>query len=150
MYVPSNNVGKSPSSIVKNDAANADLHIIVGSAKELHTTVTVSGAGDAQILFYEGTTYDAAGTAVVIHDKNRTTANTSNATAAHTPTVNTLGTVRHHSFLPGGTKNSSIGSYRANGQEWIFKKSTDILIRLTNNGGAAKDFSIEVEFYEVT
>ncbi|GAG15515.1 unnamed protein product [marine sediment metagenome] len=131
------------------DNGNADLHIIVGAGKELHVTITVVGEANAEVLIYEGTTYNAAGTAEPIHDKNRVTANTSNALAKHTPTINTLGTVRHHSFLPGGTKKAAIGSVRSNGQEWIFKKSVDYLIRITNRGGADKDFSIEIEFYEV-
>jgi len=131
------------------DDANADVRIIVGSGAELHVTIGVAAEGSGEIRIYEGTTYTGDGTALTIYDKNRTTANTSNATSKHTPTVDAIGTLLFEGYVPGGTKKDAVGGLRSNAQEWIFKKSTDYLVRFTNRGGADKDASIEVEFYEI-
>lgn len=131
------------------DLEVAKLRILVGANKELHATVTVSAEGKGRTKIAEGTTYTVEGTAVTIFDKNRTTANASDALCYHTPTTDVAGTRIHYSYVPGGTKQRAIGSTRANGEEWIFKKSTDYQILFTNEGGDAKDASIEIEFYEV-
>jgi len=131
------------------DDANADLRITLGSNKELHITITVAVAGDGEILFYEGTNYNVAGTNVLIYNRDRTSSNTSNATCRYTPTVNVLGTELFHGYALGGTKKEAIGSVRRTSQEWIFKKSEDYLVRFTNRSGGAIDVSIEVEWYEV-
>ena len=131
------------------DDASADLRIIVGSNKELHTTITVAVGGDGEIFLYEGTTYNVAGTDIAIYNRDRTSSNTSDATCRYTPTVNVLGTELFHGHAPGGTKKEAIGSVRRTAQEWIFKKSEDYLVRFTNRSGGAVDASIEVEYYEV-
>jgi hypothetical protein len=130
-------------------AGTADLRVLVGAAKALHVTISVAAGANANVDVYEGTTYTAAGAAVTIYDRNRTTANASTATAFHTPTVLVLGTNLFDGFCPGGSKQSAMGSVRSNGQEWIFKKSTDYLIRVTNVSAGNADYSIEVEWYEV-
>jgi hypothetical protein len=130
-------------------AGVADMRVLVGAAKALHVTVSVAAGGNANVDIYEGTTYTANGTAVTIYDRNRTTANASTATSFHTPTVLVLGTDIFDGFCPGGSKQSAMGSVRSNGQEWIFKKSTDYLIRVTNVSAGNADYSIEVEWYEV-
>ena len=129
--------------------STAKLRIIVGANKALHATISVVAQGNAEFRIYEGTTYTDNGTAVTIYDKNRTTANTSDALCYHTPTVNTSGPVIYHSFVPGGTKQRAVGSVRTNGEEWIFKKSTDYMLMLANESGDNMDASIEIEFYEV-
>jgi len=131
------------------DNGLAWLRILVGANKELHATISVSAQGLGRFKISEGTTYTDNGTAVTIFDKNRTTANTSDALAYHTPTVDTFGPILNESIFQGGTKQRAIGSVRTNGEEWIFKKSTDYIIRFQNIGGADMSVSIEIEFYEV-
>jgi len=131
------------------DGAAAYLRILVGANKELHATISVAAQGIGEFHLHEGTTYTDNGTAVTIYDKNRTTANTSDALCYHTPTINVLGNRIYHSFVPGGEKQRAVGSVRTNGEEWIFKKSTDYLLRFVNEGGDEMDVSIEMEFYEV-
>lgn len=128
---------------------SAMLRILVGDDKELHATVSVSAEATGRFQIMEGATYQGDGTVITIFDKNRKTANTSNAIAAHTPIVDVAGTIIYDSYIPGGTKQRSIGSVRTNGEEWILKKSEDYLFTYINLGGADKDASIEVEFYEV-
>lgn len=133
---------------VANDAVST-IRIMVGANKELHATVSVAAQGMGKFRIQEGTTYTVDGTALTIYDKNRTTANTSDALAYHTPTIDVAGPVIYDSFIPGGSKQRAIGSVRTNGEEWILKKSTDYKFSITNLGGADMDISIEIEFYEV-
>lgn len=130
-------------------AGTADLRIIVAATKALHAIVNITVEGKATVHFYEGTTYTGAGVGVTVYNKNRASLTASTATVQHTPAVNVLGTNIYQSFMHGGSRNFAIGSSRGNAQEWIFKKSGDYLIRVTNTSGAASDISIEVEFYEV-
>lgn len=132
------------------DNGTARMHIVVGADKELHATITVVTEAKGELDLLEGTTWTANGTAVTIYDKNRTTGNTSNATAYRDGTINAAGTKILESFMPGGTKNFAVGSARSGAQEWIFKKSTDYLVRWQNRGGAVKDCAIIIEFYEVS
>ena len=128
---------------------SAMLRIIPGANKELHATASVSAEATGRFQIVEGSTYQGEGTLITIYDKNRTTANTSDATCRHTPIVADIGTMIYDSYIPGGTKQRAIGSVRTNGEEWILKKSTDYLFTYINLGGADKDASIEIEFYEV-
>jgi len=130
-------------------AAYAILRLLVGANKELHATVSVAAAAQGNFYIFEGSTYTENGTAVTIHDKNRTTANASDALCYHTPTVEAYIGPLYKGLIPGGSKQRAIGSVRTNGEEWIFKKSTDYLFRFFNSSEAACAVSIEVEFYEV-
>lgn len=131
------------------DQAIALFRILVGANKELHATLSVSAQGMGKFRIAEGTTYSNNGTAVTIYDKNRTTANTSDALCYHTPTVDAAAPKIYDCFVPGGSKQRAIGSVRTNGEEWILKKSTDYLFLFVNYGGANMDASMEIEFYEV-
>lgn len=131
------------------DLGIADLRILAGANKALHASISVAAEGKGKLAIFEGNTYTDNGTPATIFDKNRTTANTSDALAYHTATVNAQGPKIYESFIPGGTKQRAIGSVRTNGEEWIFKKSTDYRVRFANHGGADMDIGIEIEFYEV-
>lgn len=131
------------------DNASAELRVTAGVSKALHITISIATEGNAEVYIYEGTTYNVNGTAVTVYNKNRVSTNTTDAAVKHTPTINVLGANIFQAFLPGGTKKEAVGGVRTNGQEWIFKKGIDYLIRVTNRGGADKDVSIETEYYEV-
>jgi len=130
-------------------SANADILVIVGSKKELHVTFHIVSAGQGLIYLYESPTITANGTALTINDMNRVTKNTSDASAFYTPTVGATGTVLSQSIVEGGTGGNKIGGQVRWGTEWILKKSTEYLIRVTNNTAQTQNMSIQVEFYEV-
>lgn len=131
------------------DDGTARMRIAVGSGKELHTTIAVITEAKGELDILEGNTYTTAGTEVTIYDKNRVTANTSNATAYRDSGIDAQGTKILESFMPGGVKNFGAGSSRTVADHWIFKKSTDYMVRWQNRGGAVKDCAIVVEFLEV-
>ena len=132
-------------------AANLEVLIQTGSPAELHAAFGFDVEGQCEMLIYEGTTVSAAGTAVTIIDVNRVTANTSQATATHTPTVTAVGTQLRHVFVPGGTifpPGGSDGAPVRGGTELILAPSTNYLIRVNNTSGGTIDIGVEVGFYE--
>jgi hypothetical protein len=136
--------------LVEDVANNAsiDLLIVVGATKKLHLTMVGTAAGDAHAYLYETPTTSAAGTAVTAHNKNRGSSDTTTATITHTPTVSAPGTALDTALIPGGTKQQATGSSGAQRDEWILKKSTTYLLRLTNKAGSAKDMSVGLTWYE--
>ena len=132
---------------VANDA-NADLRILAG-AKKNHIIATVSAEGKAYSYLYSGTAYSGNGTAVTVHNNNLANANTTSSTAYHTPTVGTLGTAKREMLINGGIGGQTVSGVHSGRIEWIQSTSTDLLFRVTNKAGTAKDISINLEFYEV-
>lgn len=135
-------------------AATVDILIKVGSGKALHANFKSAGGGDFTTQIFETPTISADGTSINIRDMNRTTASTSNATAFHTPTISATGTaLTDTEFTPGGSGIATPGGVQSGvfgrGGEWILKKSTNYLIRLTNQALTAQNMSISASWYEV-
>jgi len=130
-------------------AANADILVMAGANKELHAVFHIVSGGQALIYLYESPTITAAGTALAINDMNRVTRNTSDARAYQGPTIGAVGTGLSQSMVEGGTTGSKVGGQVRWGSEWILKKSTNYLVRATNNTAQAQNMSIQMEFYEV-
>lgn len=132
------------------DDANFDIHIINGSAKLLHIVASATVEGLSWGYIYEGTTYSAPGTAMTIYNLNRSSNNTSSASAKHTPTVNSLGTKIFEILINGGTGPRSAGGALRVTTELVLDVSGDYLFRITNKAGAAKDISMLLQWYEVS
>lgn len=135
---------------VASGGGNADILIVNGSSKELHTTIHVVSGAEASMYMYESPTVTAVGTQLAINDMNRTTRNSPvSTTAYHTPTIGAVGTLLSESLIEGGTAGRAIGGQVRWGTEWILRKSTNYLIRITNNTQNTANMSIQIEFYEV-
>ena len=110
------------------------------------------GAGDVDIVMYEGTTVSADGSAKSVQNVNGNSTRTASTTVSSGPTVTGVGTLRHTLWAPptGAGVGSSVGLTNLGfGEEWLLKPLTNYLIRITNNSGGAIDFSYEILFYEV-
>ena len=128
----------------------ADILIVNGSSKELHTTIHIVTGAEAYMYMYENPTITATGTAVPIHDMNRTTSNSPASTIAyHGSTVGAVGVNLSQSLIEGGSAGRAIGGQVRLGTEWILKKNENYLIRIVNNTQSTQNMSIQVEFYEV-
>ena len=130
------------------DNASKDVLVQVGATKTPHTLILVSNEGDSHLDIYEGTTISSSGSALGVFNKNRQSSGTSETNIFHTPTVSSTGTVINNIFLPGGRKNSATGNNSLSQSEWMLKKSTNYLVRITNKSGAVIDMSTEIEYYE--
>jgi hypothetical protein len=132
--------------------ANLDISIRVGSNKELHMVLTGAAGGNAWGILYEGLTVTggAWGTSLTPRNNRRSSATTSDALIAHTPTVNSAGTSLQQALLPGGTGGNAGGGSSETRLEWILKPDTNYLARITNISGATKPASLGLFWYEET
>jgi hypothetical protein len=130
------------------DDANADILIKVPAGIECHAICDVVGGGNFEILIYEGTTVSGDGTAVTVHNRNRSSAAMPDTDTFYTPTISATGTLLYSGFNPGGTKSSAVGGDFRFDNEIIFKASTNYLIRMTNRAGAAKTLAFSMTAYE--
>lgn len=129
------------------DDATIMIRLLTGATKFAHLTFFVSCGADAQIELLENPTIDTPGTELVEYNNKRTSSESAEVQAFHTPTI-TGGTVLLTALLPGGTGgNSSGGLLRAN-TEFNLKQEEDYVIRLTNIGGNNQPVSIIATWYE--
>jgi len=138
------------------DTGTQDLLIQTGGAyMHLHRFLIALGAGDIDIVTYEGTTHSSAGTPLVVHNTNRNSTNASLASLSYTPTVTTTGTLVHRKWIVPtatgiGPRPDTGISDLANGEEWILKPQTSYLIRITNNSGGTISLAFDFLWYEVS
>lgn len=132
---------------------NILFKVPAGVFPHLHKTRTNVGAGDVDIVSYEGTTVSADGAAVTVDNTNRNSSNTPDMTIFTGPTITGDGTEIHRLWLPPagvGIGRSAIGLSGAEaGEEWVLKPATNYLHRLTNNSGSTISAWFEFLFYEV-
>lgn len=139
------------------DNAAAELLIKNSAAEELHGEIAISVGGNSIFELFEGPTVGANGTSLPIGNHNRqiilnSPAPTTGVTAFHTPTHNspqTYGTQIHPgALLAGGTGPKAAGGGGGTpGEQWIFAKSTDYIIKVTNISGGAVDISIDYVYH---
>lgn len=130
---------------VANDGF-ADIHIIPPVGYEAHMRISVSTEAKAYIKTYVGTTYTAAGTAYTPFNR-ATDTDATPLTAFFTTTPLVLGTLRGDELVGSGFAGTAVGGNSSSNFESIIAPSTDFLIRVQNKGGAAKDISIDINFY---
>ena len=128
------------------DGATSDILIQVGTT-ELHFTTGAGTTGSFSADLYEGTTFSAAGTALVSYNKLRSSATTTNATFTHTPTTTALGTSVWCSLISGGKKVGG-DSELPEIDQFVLTASTNYLYRLTNISGVAAQAISNVSYYE--
>lgn len=133
---------------VANDGY-ADLRIKTGANKDAHAEIFISTEGKAYAYSYSGTTYTVDGTQLTAINRNSNFTGGNETIAYHTPTINVLGTQRFEQMMGGGVGvgNQLAGSLSER-LETVHKVNSDILIRVQNKAGTAKDISMYVVWYE--
>lgn len=140
------------------DGASADLLWVppAGCYPHLNRVSLSAGAGDIDILAYEGVTTSNDGTAINGGriNTNRNSSNTPNLAMFEGPTVTDLGTKIHTGWVPPagsgvGMTANGISNIEA-GEEWILKPGLKYLFRITNNSGSIIDIAHDVLWYELS
>jgi len=111
----------------------------------------ISTSGDKlTVELFEAPTITAAGTAIVPVNHNRLCGIASHTTVTHTPTVTGVGTPLYASYLGGGTGQGQArsGDVITEQNEWVLKRDTEYLIRLTNGSSAENIVQINPIWYE--
>lgn len=135
--------------------STADILIKCSASYENHAVIVIGNEGNCKLQVFETPDLGGNGTAIDIVNHNRSSANVSSSTAFHTPSLNspfTYGASLFNGglFLPGGTKDKGGGALStAAGEQWVWAKSKNYLVRVTNISGSAQNISIDIAFYEV-
>ena len=112
------------------------------------------GAGDVDILAYEGCTFSSAGTPLVKQNTNRNSSNASLADMSYTPTLTADGVLIHRIWaVPQGTGVGQSPQGLSNvdaGEEWILSPNTSYLFSITNNSGGPITVSYDFLWYEIS
>lgn len=109
-----------------------------------HMVFELEGTGALSMQIYEGSDFDADGTAVTPINGNRNSSNTSTLGLQTDPTVNAAGTEIYYQYR--GANRSAGILIRDN--EIIMKQNTKYLFRLTNQTAVNNIISWDFEWYE--
>lgn len=130
-------------------ANNAELDILIRVTDVMHVRPFVSSSGESIVDFYEGSTFSAVGTELDAINRNRFSPRAATTSIFHTPTITDVGSILlSQTLMPGGQGgNATGGSGASDFEEWILAPG-DHLFRITNIGGAAKNVSMQLNWYE--
>lgn len=111
----------------------------------IHIHVTISSLSSSEVRLYEGSTF-TGGTEQAYFNRDRNSANTGNLTIVEEPTVTVEGAeMEAHAFGDNGKEaGSSGGGARF---EWILKKNTKYLLKITSGANGNKH-DLQVNWYE--
>jgi hypothetical protein len=130
------------------DDAAINFVITTGATKELHLIPAFSVGGDARVIVSEAPT-TSGGSAATPRNMYRPATETAEFTVVSGATISNVGTLLWDAIIPGGTGPGSAGAHVRPGTEWVLKKSTKYLIRLTNIANTTQPASLNMEGYEV-
>ena len=135
-------------------ADDASISIVLtASTKELHCFISGAAEGDAGIFVYKDAVLATAGTELTPSGLNwsidTTTLTTrTSATCVTTPTMSSYGTQKDSWLIIGGSGNKTSGGAHSGRYEYVVPEGSNIHVRLENEGGAAKDCALHIDYYE--
>ena len=138
--------------ILTNDAApigdDQELEMLVSTPanSHVHVTITSSAAGDSEFQITEGITIIDEGSGMQAYNINRHYPDTGTTTSGYSVPTFIGGVDIYSVFVPGGTKQQSIGSELHS--SFVLNQDEDYVITTTNRSGGNAAMSIAVEFYE--
>lgn len=130
------------------NAGTVDILIQLNGTSTFHAKLTGTAGGDSTIQIYEGTTFSLAGSAITMSNHNRASTTSFAGTVTSIPTITAVGTqINGTGYIAAGDKHSGGGGDFGFGNEFILAKSTNYLVRVTNNSGSATKIAVSIEGY---
>jgi hypothetical protein len=132
------------------NAANMDILMVTpDTTKEIHFIYEIDVEGEAQLYIYEAPTATAAANPIVAYNRNRIgTPDDATFVLTHTPTIITTGSTIIRSHHMGAGK--SLGGGSRSLHEFVLKRNTKYLFRITNLTVSANWFNTTLNWYEHT
>jgi hypothetical protein len=132
------------------DPGALETVITVGSTYNLHVIASAQAGGDFLGELYEDVSSVVGGTAVTPSNRNRESSAASTGTVLINPASYSLvgATQLEEDYVPGGTGGNALGGAGSTRDEYILKRDTTYLYRITNLAGQAKPMSLHLEWYE--
>ena len=130
-------------SLVSGDIAQAgDFFLLIKCHADfpLHCVMTFDSEGEWHREIYETPTITDDGVALTARNRNRSFADGVNATFFSGPTIGADGTLLVQQVMGAGKDEAGNGTT----SEWIFKKGTNYLLKMTNDAGANKHASLNI------
>ena len=137
-------VSKTFKAVANN--AIVDFHIIPPAGYESHTRITIITEGKVYFVTYLNSTYTDEGTIHVPFNR-ATSGDASTAVVKFGTTPLVLGTQRGDDMINGGTGGNSSGGSLNQEIESIIAPTHDLLLRVQNVAGNAKDISFIINYY---
>ena len=131
-------------------ANNASVYLLgkVHSTLNAHGDFRVCTEGKVYIELYEAPTITLDGTTVSAISVNRQDTGTAVTTMYHTPTIAADGTLLCSSMCGTAGVVHGAGDQAAAGCYFLFRKSTNYLLKVTNKKGAAADINMGYSWHE--
>jgi len=124
------------------------LHVKVPATHYAHMRFRFMSEAKIDYYVYENPTLTGDGTALTEFDINRVTANASNVEVFHTPTISAVGTMIDNGMIGTNGFLTDTGGSISPMRDWVFNASESYLIGANNNDAGAKDFVIQLSWYE--
>jgi len=123
--------------------------VINGHNYDLHIGFEVVAEGNSYIKGFRGGTFSNNGTGLTEMNHVGKSARTSNAEGFHTPTVSGAGTqIVPTTLIVGGSGPKTSGGGAKSLAEYIIPSADNFYVEVQNKGGATKDISINISWYE--
>lgn len=139
---------KAPDASPIADDAAIEILISVG-VNTPHLVFRCDMGGNAELVFFEGTTVSSSGTPLSRNNVNRTSGTLSVTKTFHTPTITLAGSTLHNSFQQGGTGGNAQGGGEFGFGGWFLAKATLYLVRCINRAGNPQPGSITLQWIEL-
>ena len=124
------------------------LHLKIPVTHNCHIRWRFMSEAKIDYYIYENPTLTNDGTAISTFDMNRVTANTANVLVYHTPTITNVGTMIDNGMIGTSGFLFDSGGSVSQMEDWILKGNESYLIGANNNDAGAKDFVIQLVWYE--
>jgi hypothetical protein len=132
-------------------AVNGNINIALAfpAGIEAHAVLEYQCGGEAEFYAYENATTNG-GTAMTLHNRNRSINRNSQGAAVLNPTISSVGTEFYAEFIssasgPGHSSGSGGGNFSF---EFVLKPLTTYLFRLTNVNSASQMAELRIDWYE--
>lgn len=131
-------------------ANNASVAIrLKAVTNDVVVTFLVKTEGKAEISSYSGTTFSADGTVVTAFNRYVGSTNAGTTVIEHTPTVDTLGTLRLKELIgAGGNVFEGAGGSSSDVFESYVPAGEEIYLVVKNTRGSAQDINIIANYHE--
>ena len=124
------------------------LHLKIPATHNCHIRWRFMSEAKIDYYIYENPTLTNDGTAISTFDMNRVTANAANVLVYHTPTITNVGTMIDNGMIGTSGFLFDSGGSVSQMEDWILKGNESYLIGANNNDAGAKDFVIQLVWYE--
>lgn len=133
----------------KQVASGGNMTILIQTNEATpHSTYLMATGGKAFVSLYEAPTVTSNGTEIIPSNMNRTSSKTAHVQVFHGITTSDNGNFICGHFLPADTGPRSSGTAMSQRVEWVGKENTSYLIVVDNEGGAAEDLYVNLNWYE--